>query len=415
MKLLFEDGEARLLGPFYVYMFVAVTAMAVFPFMVIYFLDLGFSFSQYFVLFGMWTAGTVFFEVPTGVIADSYSRKWSVVVGLVVAGATAIGMGLTDSYPVLLGLFAINGIGFTFFSGAEDAWAVDNLHHHNRADLVAHFYAKNQAIMYVGMFVGPLIAGALVGVWGIRPLWFVWGGGYLLAAAGLTVVAEHYTPVRNSATTPIKQTLEQTGETLRLLRQDRNLGLAFVVSGFLALLFLDNGFWQPLLVDLELPVAGIGYVTAAAAFVGVVMSLLIPQLRRYGFRVLLGSGIVAKMIILMLLPLLFGSRFLIGSAMFVAVGAASAFEGPLLNPYVQERLPSHLRATAVSVKSMILKLIMGAGGIVFGVVADRATLRAVFPIVALFGVGAIWALRRIDRPTEVYDAPVAVAVSLEGV
>ena len=66
MRRLLQAGEARLLGPFHAYMFVAVTAMAVFPFMVIYFLDLGFTFSQYFVLIGVWTSGTVFFEIPKG-------------------------------------------------------------------------------------------------------------------------------------------------------------------------------------------------------------------------------------------------------------------------------------------------------------------------------------------------------------
>jgi MFS family permease len=395
---LFKESEARLLGPFYAYMFVAVTAMAVFPFMVIYFLDLGFAFSQYFVLMGVWTSGTVFFEVPTGAIADSYSRKWSVIAGLVVAGVTAVGIGLTESYPVLLVLFAVNGIGFTFFSGAEDAWAIDNLYYHNRADLIDQFYAKNQAIMYLGMVAGPLAAGALVGSWGIRPLWFVWGGGYLLAAAGLIFIAEHFTPEPRSTIGPLRRTLQQTGETLRLLRSNRNLGLAFLVSAFIALLFMDSGFWQPLLIDLELPVAGIGYVTAVAAVVGAVLSLLIPKLNRYDFRLLLASGIVVKMVVLFALPLLYGPRFFLASAMFVVVEAAGTFEGPLLNPYIQDRLPSRLRATAVSIKSMIFKLIMGVGGIMLGFLVDRTTLRTVFPVVSLFGIGAVWALLRMKRP-----------------
>lgn len=392
-----ETGEFRILGPFYAYMFVAVATMAIFPFMVVYFLDLGFSLSQYFVLFGVWTAGTVFFEVPTGAVADAFSRKWSVIIGLVMAGVTAIGMGLTESYPLLLLLFAINGIGFTFFSGAEDAWAIDNLIHYGREDLVEQFYSKNQAIMYLGMFLGPLAAGVMVGAWGIRPLWFVWGGGYLLSAVALTAIREHYTPTRDSNVTPMKLTLRQTTETLRLLVKDRNLGLAFLATGFLALLFLDTGFWQPLLIDLELPVAGIGYLSAAAAAVGVAMSLLIPRLNRYDFRIVMVLGIITKMAILFILPLLFGPRFLLASAMYMAVEASSTFEGPLLTPYIQQRLPSHLRATAMSVKSMVAKLIMGAGGIAFAAVADNTTLRTVFPIIAVFGIGAIVTLLRIDR------------------
>lgn len=264
------------------------------------------------------------------------------------------------------------------------------------ARLLGPFYAKNQTIMYLGMVSGPLAAGAIVAAWGIKPLWFVWGGGYLLAAAGLTLIAEHYAPSRTA--TPLRQTVQQTGETLRLLKEDRNLGLVFVASAFIAVVFLDGGFWQPLLADLELPVAGIGYVTAGAAVVGAVLSLLIPKLNRGDFRVLLVSGIATKMIILCALPLLYGPRYLFASGLFVVVGAAGAFEGPLLNPYVQQRLPSRLRATAVSIKSLVFKLIMGLGGITLGVVADRTGLRTVFPFVALFGIGAIWALIRIERP-----------------
>lgn len=409
MKRTMKPGELRLLGPFYVYMFVAVVAMAVFPFMVIYFLDLGLSFAQYFVLMGVWTAGTVIFEIPTGAVADSFSRKWSVIAGLVVAGVTSIGLGLTESYPVLLVLFALNGIGFTFFSGAEDAWAIDNLTHHGRDDLVGHFYSRNQAIMYAGMVIGPLVAGAVVDQWGIRPLWFAWGVGYLLCAIGLVLISEHYQPARTTVS-PIRTTLRRTGETLRLLRSDRNLGLAFGVSAFIAVLFLDNGFWQPLLVELELPVAGIGYVTAIAASVGVVLSLLMPKLARFDFRLVLASGIVSKMIVLFAVPLIYGSRFLLASAMYVAVEAAGTFEGPLLNPYIQKRLPSSLRATAVSIKSMVFKLIMGAGGIAFGAIADHRNIRTVFPLAAVAGIAAIWALIRMDRER---TADTAASSSLE--
>lgn len=399
MRKIFEPGELRLLGPFYGYMLVAVATMAIFPFMVLYFIDLGFSLSQYFVLFGVWTSGTVFFEVPTGAVADAFSRKWSVIIGLLVAGISAVGMGLTESYPLLLVLFGINGIGFTFFSGAEDAWVIDNLIFLDREDLVEHFYSRNQAIMYLGMFLGPLAAGAMVGAWGIRPLWFVWGGGYIISAVALTAISEHYTPTRNKEVTAMRQTYRQTIETLQLLRRDRNLGLAFLVTAFTAMLFLDNGFWQPLLIDLELPLAGIGYLGAAAAAVGVVISLLIPKFHRRDFRLLLVFATVAKMAILVVLPMLFGPRYLIASAMFIAVEAAGTFEGPLLNPYIQQRVPSQLRATVMSVKSMVSKLIMGAGGIVFGAVADNTSLRTVFPIIAVFGIGAIWALLKIDRPS----------------
>lgn len=66
-------------------------------------------------------------EVPTGVVADSYSRKWSVVVGFVLVGAAQILAGLAETFPVLVATQVLWGVAYTFRSGADTAWVTDEL------------------------------------------------------------------------------------------------------------------------------------------------------------------------------------------------------------------------------------------------------------------------------------------------
>ncbi len=69
----------------------------------------------------------VLFEIPTGIVADLYSRRLSVRIGLVLIGAGFI---VEGSFPTLLAILAAQvlwGIGYTFTSGATEAWITDEV------------------------------------------------------------------------------------------------------------------------------------------------------------------------------------------------------------------------------------------------------------------------------------------------
>lgn len=70
---------------------------------------------------------TLLFEIPTGIVADVYSRKWSIVIGYIIWGIGYLIQGLIPVYNVVLVSQLIWGLGFTFVSGAPEAWLVDEL------------------------------------------------------------------------------------------------------------------------------------------------------------------------------------------------------------------------------------------------------------------------------------------------
>ena len=67
------------------------------------------------------------FEVPTGVVADTLSRRLSVIVSYVILGVATILFGLLTSAPLIIAAYALWGIGYTFQSGAYEAWLADEV------------------------------------------------------------------------------------------------------------------------------------------------------------------------------------------------------------------------------------------------------------------------------------------------
>jgi MFS transporter, DHA3 family, tetracycline resistance protein len=80
------------------------------------------------ILMGTAMEATIFVsEVPTGVVADAYSRRLSFIVGVIGMGAAVIGVGLASEPWLVIAFWALWGLSYTFTSGAFEAWITDEL------------------------------------------------------------------------------------------------------------------------------------------------------------------------------------------------------------------------------------------------------------------------------------------------
>ena len=80
------------------------------------------------VLMGTAMEAAVFlFEVPTGVVADTYSRRLSLVIGYLGMGVAWLAVGLVSAPWLIIALWALWGLAYTFTSGAEEAWIADEV------------------------------------------------------------------------------------------------------------------------------------------------------------------------------------------------------------------------------------------------------------------------------------------------
>src|SRR4030095_9522912 len=124
----------------------------------LFLLDAGLSNGQAFAANAFFTAGLVIFEVPTGVIADIRGRRLSYLLGTVtLALSTLIYLWMWRIHAPFWGwavTSAFLGLGFTFFSGAVDAWLVDALKFSGFDGKLESVFAKGTIAEGVAMLTG---------------------------------------------------------------------------------------------------------------------------------------------------------------------------------------------------------------------------------------------------------------------
>jgi MFS transporter, DHA3 family, tetracycline resistance protein len=106
------------------------------------------------VLMGTAMEAAVFlFEVPTGVVADTYSRRLSLVIGYLGMGLAWLAVGLVSAPWLIIALWALWGLAYTFTSGAEEAWIADEV----GADRVGPIFLRAARWGQAGAVVGLLL------------------------------------------------------------------------------------------------------------------------------------------------------------------------------------------------------------------------------------------------------------------
>ena len=97
----------------------------------LFLLDAGLSIAEVFIANAAFSLGTVLFEIPTGVVADTIGRRASFLLSLIVLAASTfayVGLAQIGAGVIAFSVASIFiGLGFTFYSGAMEAWLVDGV------------------------------------------------------------------------------------------------------------------------------------------------------------------------------------------------------------------------------------------------------------------------------------------------
>ena len=111
------------------------------------------------------------FEIPTGVVADIFSRRLSIIIGYLMMGAGFLVEGLFPSFLPILFAQVIWGVGYTFTSGATQAWITDEVGEEKANPLFMRAARVGLVASLIGMgattFIGannaamPIIVGAI--------------------------------------------------------------------------------------------------------------------------------------------------------------------------------------------------------------------------------------------------------------
>ena len=377
----------------------------------LFLLDAGLSIVEAFAANAFFTAGMVLFEIPTGVLADTKGRRISYLIGTLTLAVTTLLYLVLDIihapflYWAIVSLFL--GLGFTFFSGATDAWLVDALKATKYKGQLDAVFGKAQVATGIAMLVGS-VAGGLIAQFSNL------GVPYLVRVLLLVATfAVAFVYMKDLGFTPEKQaTYVKSVKSIFASSFKHGFGQPAVRWVILAAPFISGVsvyiFYalQPYLLQLYGDSTAYWIAGLAAAVVAgaqIVGGLLVPFFRRLFKRrsMWLLTGTFISALLLISLTLLPNFYFAIG--MVVLWGLIGASVMPVRQAYLNDLIPSKQRATVLSFDS----LLGSSGGVVsqplLGKAADVYGYGQSFVIAGIVQLGALPFLFLANRRRESAD------------
>ena len=353
-------------------LFTTLAASFIWGINTLFLLDAGLSNAEAFAANAFFTVGQVLFEVPTGVVADTRGRQFSYVLGaLTLILSTLLYLVMWQLHASLWGWAIASillGLGFTFFSGATEAWLVDALKATGFQGHLEHVFGRAQTIGGAAMLVGSVSGGLIAQATNL-------GVPYLARAGilGVTVVIAlrfmhdlGFTPQRDvSPATAIRNVVRGAVDGGFRRPPVRWLMLAAPFS-FGAGIYVFYAA-QPYLLELYGDKTAYGIAGLAAAIVAgaqIVGGLIVSRVRRFFTRrtdALIIGGVL-NVVLLVLVGLV--SSFWIALLLLAGWALVFAIEAPLRQAFLNGLIPSEQRATVLSFDAL-----MGSAG---GVVAQPA-------------------------------------------
>jgi MFS family permease len=163
------------------------------------------------------------FEVPAGVMADTISRKWSIVIAHALMGGGMLATGLVTAFPALVATQMLWGLAWTFSTGADVAWLTDELDEPHR---VAAVLTAGARLEQVGSAAGLIGFGGLA--WATDLATSIVVAGAAMWGLGLLVVArfseQRFTPTREQRW---RESLSIFRRGVELARRDHQILLVF--------------------------------------------------------------------------------------------------------------------------------------------------------------------------------------------
>ena len=324
------------------------------------------------------------FEIPTGVIADVYSRRLSMIIGYVMVGLGYVLIGYFPNFEMILVSQVIWGVGFTFLSGASQAWITDEI----GVERANRSFIHASQIGQVGMLVGIALCVALATIELSLPIIV---GSFGLVGLGIFSICfmdeKNYRPVDDTNRSSWQQTKTTLSSGVNIVRASP------VLITILAIAFFEGMFSEgydrlnaPFLIEsFEFPlIAGMDSVIwwgvmSAGATIGAFLAL--ECVRRYVdtrnyHRVVLILTVASALLILSVLAFAFAGNFYVAIISYFCVAILRTIKGPLTTVWLNRSLESSTRATIFSMQTQADGVGQIGGGPILGAIGSFVSIKA---------------------------------------
>ena len=343
-------------------------------------------------------------EIPTGVVADVYSRRLSTIIGYALLGLSYLIQGLIPAFPAILAGNFVWGVGYTFTSGAYDAWLVDEIGAQN----VGRAFLRGSQVDRLAGLAGIILSAILGSL--LLPLPIVIGG---LLLAALAVLLVFIMPERGFKPTPREERETWAAfkgtfrEGIRVTRGKPALTGLLLISLFMGLFsegwdrLWQAQFLRTFLLESVIPFPAIVFfaiLNGVGTLVGVGLAEIARRTVDTANPVRLGLVIFGLVVVMFLGLLLFAFApgIIVGLVAWFMLTQSRELADLFLRTWTNQHIPdgSTVRATVLSMQSQAHAIGEVAGGPPVGVLGNLS-LRLSFIGSALFLSPVLVILQRI--------------------
>lgn len=322
------------------------------------------------------------FEIPTGIVADVYSRKLSIVIGVVLTGVGFILEGSISSFVFVLVAQIVWGLGSTFISGSLEAWIAEE---EKNKDL-DEIYIKGAQAGQIGAFIG-IVLSTVIANFSVRLPIIVSGVLFIILALFLWL----YMPENN-----FKPSAPGDLNTFKKMVYTFKSGLKFVKSKSIIMILLAVTLFYGLssegydrlsnahfLQDTTLPKLGnLSSVTWFGIFgiLGMILSFIVMHFMAKNLK---NEDNRKNGKLLLCINILYISSMLIFaltrnfSLMLIAYLATNTFRiinEPIFSAWLNGHIDNNSRATVLSINGQMNSLGQILGGPIIGIIATNISV-----------------------------------------
>jgi len=371
------------------------------PIIFVFFMDLGFSYTQIGMLFSIQSLSVLFLEIPAGSFADRFGAKWSLVLSSFFLGTTLILIAHISSYTSMSLVFILWGAGKAFYSGSDTTLIIESLGQSGKKYLSSKFLGRKWACFYYGLAGGGLLCPLFL-AYDIRST-FLFSGILTLVSIFILLTVKQ-PPLDKSENGEIhhiasfKEYFQYIVNGKNYLLRHRTIKYLLIFSVMFAvssMVFFQ--YIQKMLTDSGIETKYFGYFYACFTVIAAFCSQKAYILDR-----MLGEKRTIYLLIFMTITALFTPSILVIFPLFLIPHLIMQMQAglfmPLMNHYLNHHIESHHRATLNSIKSFCSGVMIAICSTIVGLIADHYDYRT-----GLFCLGGLFLLVAIGPSLKISE------------
>ncbi|MCX2824940.1 MULTISPECIES: MFS transporter [Bacillus] len=321
--------------------------------MTLFYAERGLTPSNIFIVLMCWSGAVLIGEVPAGIFADCFSLKLSFITGACIKIISISILFFADNIWLFCLYSLLNGLSVTFFSGADEALIYESLKETNEQHLMDKAMGKIQSASFISMLIAVIFGSYFAKDLKEEQFFILITLGLLFHFVELILLLFIKNPAvefeyNESAYSQVIEGIQVIRRAPQLLIMFLNISLVFIPASAV----FDN-YDQLLLKNAGVPVFAIGILYAVAAIGGYFASISIGWLTRKFSRIFLLNLSGALAVCGLLLAACFGNTLWSVLGAFIILRFVRAIRYPIYSQLSNDIIPSHVRATTISLLSVL--------------------------------------------------------------